>query len=343
MKRISTLIILCSLLTPLFTSRILFAKARLWSIDAALTHVIGGQSVLVTIEFRGRGLAIPIVFSTNQSVVPWTGAISNNRGTIIATLLQTNEVDVLTTLEISATWDGIRRGMLLFVYPRPSDQAPSLSSPDNYAVTYSARETLSWSTVPRASSYEICITPEGSTVCNSYTTTRYQPRTSQSLGLEDYRGDLIYWKVRGLNGPGITPSGQGPWSSRRSLRVTLQSARLKSPAKNAQVNTLRPQFRWQAVEDAHEYQIEVTGPNNQKQTYAVFSGTSAFSQRRFTPPANKPLPFIGKCTWSVNARSINVTAFGEPRYARRYDEIRTMTIPLSAIKKKTFSIKKKKL
>ncbi len=207
MKRISTLIILCSLLTPLFTSRTLFAKARLWSIDAALTHVIGGQSVLVTIEFRGRGLAIPIVFSTNQSVVPWTGAISNNRGTIIATLLQTNEVDVLTTLEISATWDGIRRAMLLFVYPRPSDQAPSLSSPDNYAVTYSARETLSWSTVPRASSYEICITTEGSTVCNSYTT---RNQTSYAPALEDYRGDLIYWKVRGRNGPGITPSGLGP-------------------------------------------------------------------------------------------------------------------------------------
>ena len=213
-----------------------------------------------------------------------------------------------------------------------------MSSPNNYAVAYSTRETLSWSTVPRASSYEICITTEGSTVCNSYTT---RNQTSYAPALEDYRGDLIYWKVRGRNGPGITPSGLGPWSSRRSLRVTLQSARLTSPAKNAQVNTLRPQFRWQAVADAHEYQIVVTSPNNQTQTYAVFSGTSAFSQRRFTPPANKPLPFIGKCTWSVNARSINVTAFGEPRYARRYDEIRTMTIPLSAIKKKKLTIKKK--
>ena len=110
MKRITTLLILSSLLTPLFTSSILFAKARLWSIKVAPKFVVGGQNVLVTIEFKGRGLANPIVFSTNQSVVPWTGAISNNKSSVIATTVQTKEVDVRTSVEISATWDGRRRG-----------------------------------------------------------------------------------------------------------------------------------------------------------------------------------------------------------------------------------------
>ncbi len=330
MKRISILIILSSLLTPLVASSPVFAKARLQSITVTPKKVIGGQPVLVTITFNGRGLAIPVVETNAPNIVPWSGAIPNNDRSVITTTVQTNEVNGISRAGLFASWDGRRVHVVLELYPKPVNQAPILSSPDNYAVVYSPHERLSWSSVDRVHTYEICILPDGSTTCSSNVTTS---ATNLYANLENFRGKLVYWKIRGRN---YGPNGlaMGPWSSRRSLRVTLPAARLAWPANNAWVNTLRPQFRWQPVDGADTYQIELTGPNNHKQTYTVYKGSTAFRQRRFTPPANKQLPVAGKWTWSVNATNSSVTAFGQPSLQPLFDQVRSMTIRLSPVKRK---------
>lgn len=128
--------------------------------------------------------------------------------------------------------------------------APVLSTPaDGDAVT--ANPTLRWEAVPRATRYQVQITPPTGSVktIDTYALAAV-PTTELPLGTST-------WKVRTYNAN--APAAFGAWSETRTFtRGQAAAPTVTAPAGGAQIDLPdAPVLRWDAVPGAHHYTVEV--------------------------------------------------------------------------------------
>ncbi len=133
-----------------------------------------------------------------------------------------------------------------------------------------------------------------------------------------------YWKVRGINAAG----GKGAWSAVRYFRVAVLKPDGLGVYDDADDETAddalytnRPQFRWDAVDGASGYYVQIA--RNATFTSIVTSGTlTGGTNTAFTPAVNLPLPTATypNLYWRVRANS-------STRGPGLYAEGATFTVP----------------
>lgn len=166
--------------------------------------------------------------------------------------------------------------------PPPLDD-PTLTNPDDAATDVDLTVTLDWDDVTNADSYNLDIS-----IYSDFSSTAVSQTgltsSEYSLGSGDLNGGTTYyWRVQAENN-----SDQSDWSSRSFTTVSgsgdLDAPVLTYPTDGATDITLTPTLTWDEVDEAEEYEIELSTESDFSSTvfsedgledteYAIGSGT----------------------------------------------------------------------
>lgn len=144
---------------------------------------------------------------------------------------------------------------------------PILTSPLEGIVLTTQRPNFTWQSATGATAYTIEI--DGATY--SVSATSFTPYSNLSTGPHT-------WRVRATSCGGGQTSD---WSQQRSFTIDLNDVVLEQPANNSTITDTTPQFKWNAVDGATKYKLEVRREtvDGQKLFEVEVSGTT------FTPTA----------------------------------------------------------
>ncbi len=125
--------------------------------------------------------------------------------------------------------------------------------PTDGSSTTDTTPTFSWNAVPGATGYELQIADSEAGVetspATSVTGTSYTPTSALT------KGKTHYWRVRAKDGAGQ----YGAWSGVQSLRVDFDAVSGLSPADGATTTDTTPALRWNSVEGATGYELQIAG------------------------------------------------------------------------------------
>ena len=146
----------------------------------------------------------------------------------------------------------LTRPTLTAIVPLSTLEAPVLNSPAEDAVLCDGQPTFTWQGVDGATSHRVQVDDDpafGSPEINEVVMgTDYTVTPAQELADGQY-----HWRVQGL-----APVQVGPWSAARSFSVGPPAApALQSPADEATIGDLTPEFSWSSIPGSFEYRLRV--------------------------------------------------------------------------------------
>ncbi|MBK7986616.1 MAG: hypothetical protein IPK11_06830 [Ignavibacteria bacterium] len=207
------------------------------------------------IQYRGKkvyyvGTSVG-VFSTmflNGNKTVWVQEGDSDIGNVPADMIKVRQADTMVFVATHGAG----------VYSAKVNQIPILSekveleSPNNDAKGFYSTAVLQWKSALYAQYYEVQIStkPDFSESVFSSEALSERQYTFNNIenGLVTY-----YWRVRGLN-----EFGEGIWSDVRTFISVVGTASLIAPETNAQNVQRNPLFRWQNVEEATKYHLQVS-------------------------------------------------------------------------------------
>ncbi|HVO70213.1 MAG TPA: M6 family metalloprotease domain-containing protein [Aggregatilineaceae bacterium] len=175
----------------------------------------------------------------------------------------------------------------------PPPQAPLLLSPAGGERLSTTTPQLTWGDVQGAYQYQVQIARSSSFShpLQDVTLSPGDPLAYTASALAD--GGTYYWRVRALNGMGVT----GTWSGARSFVLTqLAAPALLDPAGGIRTADQRPTFSWKPVAGADHYQIQFGAVSS----FAIIELLDAASDTTYTPASALP---DGGHFWRVRAVS----------------------------------------
>lgn len=176
--------------------------------------------------------------------------------------------------------------------------APTLLSPVNNTDSLSSTVTLSWLALSGATKYRVQLSKDigfKAIVVDNNNVTSNQIQITNVLPSQKY-----YWRVTAVN-----QAGDGPWSSIWSFSTTyvLPGVPAQLSPSNTSVNVgLPPQLRWNAVQGAQSYQIQVSNQNNISENTPIL--TASTSSYTLTAANNLTVYY-----WRV--RALNIAGAGD--------------------------------
>lgn len=159
----------------------------------------------------------------------------------------------------------------------PTPGIVSAATPDDEATGLNTEITFEWFTAPDALTYQIQVSQDGTfaSVHSEETTAD----TVQTISGFDYNSSYS-WRVRGVHN-----NVNGEWSEVRSFTVKEEelvpgSVTLVYPVSEVLQDEGTIEFTWQSVDNADEYEIEVSDESNFSNI--LFSDQLAATERTFT-------------------------------------------------------------
>jgi len=139
---------------------------------------------------------------------------------------------------------------------------PSLNSPNNYSIYHRKKTrsiTFKWNSVGGASSYRLCIFPEGQASNPKYNEW-IGNTTSKSLTIENWNDGVYVWYVKAKSS-----AGEGQFSSAREFIADTPSAKpnFSAPSQNNFVAGSSTTFMWNKPNSTtHRYQFYIVNSAN---------------------------------------------------------------------------------
>lgn len=184
--------------------------------------------------------------------------------------------------------------------------AATLSSPTSGAVLTSFLPTFTWNISLNSVGYELQIDShsdfsglEFSTIVDGNSNHEYSLTTQLNPNTK------YYWRVRSFN---VANESNG-WSAVRYFYTALTPPILLAPENDANVNSLLPTYRWEAVSNAAGYTIQVSKFNNFSSLISTYSIKTQTSQ--YTPSSS--LPANTTLYWRMKANGAYPSAWSEVR------------------------------
>lgn len=127
---------------------------------------------------------------------------------------------------------------------------PTLVSPEDQEIPLALSATLSWQTVPKATTYRVQFSTEYDFSSNvtEYTT----GSLSQNITLPDYNTEY-YWRVRAEN-----VLENGPWSVVRAFTTLLETPVLQAPVNLSVGCRINGDVEWNNVNGAESYEVQIS-------------------------------------------------------------------------------------
>ncbi len=132
---------------------------------------------------------------------------------------------------------------------------PALATPADDAINQTLNPDFDWSSVTTASEYDFRISTDETFTSSNYTETV----TPNSLSLTSYNlsyNTEYFWQIKAKDG-----SNESNWSETNSFTTLLQSPQLYEPDDGSIDVILNPQFTWENINHATDYDLEISLEN----------------------------------------------------------------------------------
>ncbi len=156
---------------------------------------------------------------------------------------------------------------------------PSLVSPDNADYAITLNDTLTWSNVSQADSYQLQIDEESSFDSPVYDAGGIGDTTTTLNSAPLNHNTMYYWRIKALKS---SPQTYSQWSQERSFTTILETPQLTSPADDSLGVDTVGTLTWNSVPGATSYHLiladnydfdnSIIDENQINQTYFDFDG-----------------------------------------------------------------------
>jgi hypothetical protein len=163
---------------------------------------------------------------------------------------------------------------ILGLQPGPTPGAFHKTTPANNAINQSTSLTLTWGASTGAAAYEYCYDTTHDSACSNWTDTG----TVTSANLSGLTINTThYWQIRAVNAGGTTYADGGAWWS--FTTGSNSAPALTSPTDGSTLLTNLPTFTWETVNDAINYNIQVSTNS----TFSLLKVNATTTTASYTP------------------------------------------------------------
>ena len=179
----------------------------------------------------------------------------------------------------AGNWGGWS-GTWSFTIDTKAPAAPTLSSPSDGSTTNNETPTFEWSDINDAANYELQVDDKENFLSRPDMVIADSNSTSSTYTASDITDGTYYWRVRAKDSAG----NWSRWSDIWSFTVDTQGPQaptLLKPDNESTIPDSTPEFRWDKVEGADKYELEVdnsssfTGPEIHKTSLEDSSYTAS--------------------------------------------------------------------
>lgn len=193
---------------------------------------------------------------------------------------------------------------------------PALLSPGNGALTTDYMPLLNWTDsivqagAPALANYQLQVASDvefGILIQDITVDPVSQFKLDENLD----PNRTYYWRVRAIDAAG----NMSGWSAIRKLRTAVLPPVLLDPSMSEITNTNRPEFKWESINGATGYSIQIS----RNSTFTLLVSTGSSTTTSFIPSVNMPANV--RLFWRVRAKAVNGPSL--------WSEIRYFTAPIT--------------